>query len=521
MGAKRVTWVAVLVGAVGAIGIIGCRKGPAASKGDVSASAKASSTGGGNANNAKMWVPPLAGLAVDAAGTPWATGRIYSPFDFGSGMVSSSGGADLYLAKLDPTTCQATETFVFGGAGDNDQTANGVAVSSRGNVALIGSFTGEIAFTANRADGSGPSGKPGSAGLDFLQSGPPVPFYGVFNGHSKGGHIVPVKAHMVDVGSGALLSVGSNPGQNSFAICGKTDKAVANWSESAVTKGVITGGKAVAGGGMDIVVAKIDAATGSVIWGRQFGGVGEQVCDSVTVDNNGDVIIAGGYSGTLSFDKVALPKVADLTLAIIYVAKLEGSTGTAISAQTWRSAGRSNAYGLTVDSDSNIVLAGLLGADMDLGGGLRIANYGWTDAFVIKLTPALAPVWAKSFGDDDLDQGVKSVGVSSKGNVIIGGTFQGSLGTLGLVSAGKTAASDGFTAELAAADGAILSARAYGDAAGAQSVSVVTVARAASGALTNSIFVGGTFFSSITFGSTTLSNGSPRSFASYVARLAP
>jgi hypothetical protein len=271
---------------------------------------------------------------------------------------------------------------------------------------------------------------------------------------------------------------------------------------------------------MDILVAKIDAASGAVVWGRQFGGAGDQVCESVTVDNNGDVIIAGGYSGALAFDRVSLPKVADLSSALLYVAKLNGTTGAAIAARAWGHTGRSNAYGLVTDSDGNIVLGGALGADIDFGSGISITNFGWTDAFVVKLTSALVPVWAKSFGDADFDQVVKAVGVSSKGDVFIGGTFQGSLGILGLTSAGKTAP-DAFTAEFAAGDGATISAEAWGDGEGAQAVSTVTVARAVTGSLKNSKFIGGTFSSTIKFGATTLNSGSPKTLASYVARLVP
>ena len=510
MRRKHLIWVAAVLGTVSATGSMGCRRGPAAGKGATSASSKALSV---NATNAKMWVPPITGMAVSATGTPWVTGRIYNAFDFGSGFVASSGSADIYLVKLDPTTCLATATFVFGGRAGNDQASRGVAVASKGNVGMIGQFTGEIEFTDN---------KPGTDGLDFLRGGSGNHFYGVFDGASTGAHVTPVKTHTVDLGFGALLSVGSNPGQNAFAICGKTDKAVLQWSSSAANEGLITGGKAVAGGEMDIVVAKIDAATGSVIWGKQFGGVGNQVCESVTIDNNGDVLLAGGYSGALSFGGISLPTVADATVALLYVARLNGATGAAMTAKTWGFAGRSNALGLTVDADGNVIVAGSLGGDVDFGGGINITNLGWTDAFVVKLTPALAPIWAKSFGDADFDQQVKSVGVSSKGDVLIGGSFQGSLGTLGLTSAGKTAASaDAFTAELAKADGAVLSAHAYGDAAGAQAVSVVTVARSATGALANSTFIGGSFSSEITFAATTLNSGKPTFLASYVARLVP
>jgi hypothetical protein len=325
---------------------------------------------------------------------------------------------------------------------------------------------------------------------------------------------------MVGVGHGALMSIASNPGQNAFAICGKTDKAVPAWSDTGANRGVITGGHAVAGGDWDIVVAKIDAATGAVIWGKQFGGAGDQVCDSVAIDNDGDVIVAGGYSGTLSLGGIALPPAANTPeLALLYVAKLNGATGEAVAARTWGSEGRSSAYGLTVDANGNIVVAGALGGSIDFGGGISIASHGLTDAFVVKLTPELVPVWAKSFGDAQ-DQGVKSVGVSSKGNVFMGGSFQGSLGALGLASAGKTA-TNAFTAELAGVDGAVLAAHAYGDATGAQTVGVVTVARAATGRLADSTFVGGRFWGTLTFGSTSLTTDGPRSLTGYIARLFP
>jgi len=517
MGSKRVTWVAAVLGTVAVAGIMGCRKGAATGKGSTAVNASELSASG---STTKKWVPSLSGLAVGATGTLWAAGKIYSPFDFGAGTVASSGGADIYLTKLDPATSLATATFTFGDSGGKDQIATAVAIASSGNVSVIGYFSGEIDFTASTADGSGPSGKPGTAGLDFLQAGSAVPFFGVFDKASTGRYVTPIKVHMVDVGFGALLSVNANPGQNAFAICGKTSRAVADWSDSGANRGVITGDKAVAGGDMDIVVAKIDAATGAVLWGKQFGGAGNQVCESVTIDNNGDVIVAGGYSGTLKFGGAtsALPVQADTSLALLYVARLDGTSGAPIAARTWGTAGRSNAYSVTVDASSNIIVAGVLGGDIDFGGGISITNAGWTDAFVVKLTSTLAPVWAKSFGDADFDQTARSVGVTSIGDVFIGGSFKGNLGTLGLTSTNQTTV-DAFTAKLAASDGAVLDAHAYGDAAGAQAVSSIAVARTATGALANSVFIGGSFSSSITLMGTTLSTGSPSAWASFVARL--
>ena len=476
-----------------------------------------------NPTLAKKLVPPLMGIGVSASGTPWIAGNIFNPFDFGSGSVTSSGSADIYLAKMDPTTNLATQTFTFGNTGGNDQVASGVAVASSGNVGLIGTFTGEIDFTANNSDGSGPSGNPGTAGTDFIQNASAIPFYAVFDGTSSGAFVTPKFAHMVDLGTGTLLAVGSNPTQNAFAICGKTSKAVPNFSASGATKGLITGGSAVAGGGMDIIVAKIDGTTGQVIWGKQFGGASDQICESVAVDNNGDVVISGGYTGTLNFGgtTTALPVVSDTTLALLYVAKLKSADGTGLSAQTWGTVGRTDAYALTIDASNNIVVAGSLGGNIAFSGSISISDLGLTDAFVAKFTTALVPVWAKSFGDANFDQTAKAVAVSSAGDVFVGGSFKGSMGSLGITSASTTAL-DAWTVQLASADGSVIcTAKAYGDAAGAQAVGAITQARTATGALADSVMMGGAFSSQISLGGTLLDTGSASVAASYITRVVP
>jgi len=532
MRSKRLTWLVTLLGTVIATSMVGCRTRQAAHEEAVSPSTKqqpvqnetplgSAKAPSAAANNARLWIPPLTSMAVTTTGIPWATGRIQKPFDFGSGAVAPSENGDIYLTKIDPMTCLASSTFLINGTRGKDLVSDGIAVASGGNVGIIGSFTGEIDFTDRNADGSGPGGQPGVPGKDFLQTGASVPFYAVLDGASTGAHVTPIKAHLVAMGHGRLLSIASNPSQDAFAICGRTDKAVPAWSDAAASKGVITGGNAVAGGDWDILVAKIDAATGAVIWGKQFGGAGDQVCDSVAIDNSGDVIIAGGYSGTLSFGRIALPTTANTPdLALLYVAKLNRSTGAVMAARTWGGAGRMSAHALTVDAKSNIVVAGALGGNIDFGSGISVNSYGLTDAFVVKLNPRLAPVWAKSYGDSQ-DQAVKSVGVSSRGNVFIGGWFQSSLGALGLTSAGKTT-TNAFTAELSGTHGDILAAHAYGDSAGTHAVHAVTVARTATGSLADSTFIGGSFWGTITFGSTSLTMSSPpRSLASYLARVVP
>jgi hypothetical protein len=101
----------------------------------------------------------------------------------------------------------------------------------------------------------------------------------------------------------------------------------------------------------------------------------------------------------------------------------------------------------------------------------------------------------------------------------MGGAFTGTLtGLSGLTSNGNTS-TDAFTVQLAGATGAILCAQSYGDSAGNQNAAYLTVATAASNAVT----FGGNFSGTMTLGSLTGSHVTltAASNSGYVAGLVP
>jgi hypothetical protein len=471
-------------------------------------------------------------------GTLWAVGQVNGAFNFGTDanpvtnlytgpLPGAQPNNDAILLKLDPTTGLATAAFDFGDgsatdhSGTNDQSSVGVAVASSGNVGLIGVFNnGEIDFTSlnNDSDGSAP-------GFDYLfTTTAGTSFYATFDGTSTGSYVTPIKEHMVDMGSGSLTTIVSNPGQNAFVVCGQADKVVA---QSTKQLGLLTTTSSwVTGNRQDIVVAKINAADGTVLWGQQIGGAGDQLCQSATIDNNGDVIISGDYGvGTpASFFTTSSPAPA-LGMAFIFVAKLDGTTGNVVAAQGWGSTGRSDAFAVTVDASNNLLLAGDISGAVDFGNDansndVSIAYLGLTDAFVAKFTSALVPIWAKSYGDAAHDQAVNGIAADSSGNVFVGGTYSGSLGGLGLNSASPTSP-DAFIAQLARANGSLLCARSYGDAVGRQDILAGGVVSGAAGGLPNAVFIGGMFASSMTLGSTTITTPGSGTRYPFVARLSP
>ena len=496
------------------------------------------STGG--VSWAKAWDPHTVSLitsAVSPAGIPWATGYFSAATDFGTGTPLPSpadGQTDAFLVKLDPLSGLVTQAFSFGYQGGMSRLGTGVAVASTNNVGVIGNYYGEIDFDPNHAadpnynQGNGPIDNVDSLSKSSVVQGAAMNFILVASGASTMPEITPLKAHNIDVGTGAIVAIASNPSQSRLTICGKSSRLVGSYSTAASNAGLLTAGNygtggtgltaATYGGSMDIVVAVIDASNdpnsvGKVIWGRQFGGAGDQACESVAMDSAGNVAVAGNYNGTLFFDptNTALQLDAGSTsgaLALPFVAVLDPN-GTPVHAASWGTSGLSDVNGIAFDSSSpaNIVIGGSLGATITVtinSQPVQVVDQGKTDGFVAKLNSSLVPQWAMSFGDALYDQKVHALALSSSGSVFIGGSFEGTLNGLNGLTSNGNATFDAFSAELSGADGSVVCAQPYGDADGTQKVFALTVASAATGPLADSVMIGGSFSNTIALGSTTL-----------------
>ncbi|WP_437997557.1 SBBP repeat-containing protein [Sorangium sp. So ce185] len=110
-----------------------------------------------------------------------------------------------------------------------------------------------------------------------------------------------------------------------------------------------------------------------------------------------------------------------------------------------RAAGMQVPTDIAVDGDGSTIIAGNFDGSLDIGGA-RLVGHETDDIFVIKLGPSGAPVWSKSFGDDNI-QHVQRISTDADGNVLLIGHFRGTIDLGGgpLVSAG---ARDIFVAKL-------------------------------------------------------------------------
>ena len=144
----------------------------------------------------------------------------------------------------------------------------------------------------------------------------------------------------------------------------------------------------------------------------------------LTVDSAGNAIVAGGFETSMGtepgFDTTYRGGMNDA-----YVAKFSRSGvlqwGMYIGGFDWETA-----KAVTTDADGNIYLLGnTASGDFPVTQGLDTTLSGWSDIFLVKLSPAGDLVWARYIGGD-MEECADDIAVLPNGNVILTGTTSSS-----------------------------------------------------------------------------------------------
>lgn len=164
-------------------------------------------------------------------------------------------------------------------------------------------------------------------------------------------------------------------------------------------------------------------------WAGNMGGPGNDLGNSIVVDDQGNSYTTGSYSGTADFDPGA--GVFTLTAAgagDAFITKLD-SAGNLIWAKSVGGADNDGGTSVAVDPSGNVYLTGLFWgtADFDPGPGTyNLTSVGSYDLYILKLDPSGGFLWAASFGGTDGDYG-NAVTPDPSGGVYITGTFEGTV----------------------------------------------------------------------------------------------
>jgi hypothetical protein len=190
-------------------------------------------------------------------------------------------------------------------------------------------------------------------------------------------------------------------------------------------------------------------------WSQGFGDAYGQYGRCIVVADNGDIIIAGYYEGSINLGGGWLTSAGGFD---IFLAKFDAS-GAHLWSRSFGSTGAQYPGGLDVLSNGQILLVGHFENTINFGTG-TLTSHGSYDVFVAKFFPTGVSFWSRSFGDAAADYG-RGVAQANGGMTYLVGDFSGSIDLGGgpLVSAGGV---DIWHAELDGSNGAHLWSHSYG-----------------------------------------------------------
>lgn len=326
-------------------------------------------------------------LAFDSAGNLFIAGNYYGAPDLGCGALPLGAGGT-FVAKLDAAG-QCVWSRGFPGAHvENPRlaiTANG------GAVALAGLFRGTLNF-----GGGAFTSASGQQGLFLARL------------DSTGGHVW--SKHFQTTGGGTFadaLGVAFD-GSGNLALAGGFSGYL-NLGASAMRSR----------GGQDGFVGRFNGS-GGLTWARRFGDAADQVAHGVATDGSGNVVLTGGFGGTLALDTVTLTSGS---ASDAFLLKLDGTGHAAWGRQFTDAFGTQHGEQVAVDAAGHIATSGRYSGYIDLGAG-PLENEGESKRYVAKLDGADTLLWNLAFVNDGAGFDAR-MAVEPGGDVHVGGQYTG------------------------------------------------------------------------------------------------
>ncbi len=336
-------------------------------------------------------------IAVDSIRNSYVTGYFWGSATFGTTTLTSSGYEDIFIAKLD---INGNWLWAKKAGGTYWDYGYSITVDANGNSYVTGIFYGNATFGTTILTSSG--------------------YYDIFVAKldSNGNWLWAKKAGGIDMDYGYGIAVDANG--NSYVTGCFWDSA---------TFGTTT---FTSSGGYDIFVAKLDSS-GNWLWVKQAGGTSGDDGHNITVDDNGNSYVTGYYySGIATFGTTTLTSSG---YEDIFVAKLD-SNGNWLWAKQAGGTGHDYGLSITVDANGNSYVTGYFDGSATFGTTTLISS-GEDDIFVAKIDPNGNWLWAKKAGGTSWDYGC-GIAVDANGNSYITGYFDDSVtfGTTTLISSG-------------------------------------------------------------------------------------
>jgi hypothetical protein len=272
--------------------------------------------------------------------------------------------------------------------------------------------------------------------------------------------IDPVLSYATYVGGGGLSAV------TGLALDPSGSLYVAGWTE-ALDFNIVVPVQASNQGGVDVFVAKLNAAGTAYVYATYIGGRGDDRAAAIAVDSSGEAYVTGATSST-NFPLVApvrstlgggrdafALKLSAFGNRMIYSTYLGGSNTDAGNA-------------IAIDSLGNAYIAGDTASnDFPVSGAAQTTLGGGTDAFVTKLTPSGVISFSTFLGGSGTEH-AGGMAVDLSGNVYVaGGTTSTNFPVVTPLQAVSGGSQDAFLTKLSSTGSQIVYSTYFGGSGGA------------------------------------------------------
>jgi hypothetical protein len=250
--------------------------------------------------------------------------------------------------------------------------------------------------------------------------------------------------------------------------------------------------------GHDIFIVKYDAS-GNVLWAKSAGGTDADYVNGMTTDVNGNVFVTGSFlSQNIAFGSITLTNTGSQNF---FIAKYDAS-GNVIWAKSGTGIGTDGGLDISTDASGSVIATGYFEGSTITFGSITLTNTGLysDDIFIVKYDASGNPLWAKSAGGTDYDQG-RNISIDLDGNVFVSGIFKSNTISYGptILTNANWGNTDIFVVKFDAS-GNILWAKSAGGTGNEKGYGISTDPN-------GNVFLRGSYYSSsITFGTFTLIN---------------
>jgi len=396
------------------------------------------------------------GVAVESGGSSYVHGTFWGTVNFGAATLTSAGGSDVFVLRLD---VGGDVLWAKRAGGTGNDTASAIRFGGTGQIYTTGHFQGSVTLAGGTLNSAGASDV---YGVVFNTAGT------VTHAASGGGATSDLGMDLALDADGRVVIVGAFTGSATFggttlssggfedafvwryvpplptiAICvggtlaDSTGRLASDSAGNLYLSGVFSGSIQIGSftlnslGGADFFVAKFNAS-GTAVWAVRGGSASNDTVPSLARDVGGNLYVAGNLGGAATLGSSSLGLGG-------FVAKLDPNGNFLWATQIGTSSSRPMSVQV---GSSQVYVLGEYTASMTLG-ATTLTPVGGNDIYVTRLSQSTgAFVWAKSIGSASSDY-VESLAVDKDDGLYAVGHFYSPL-TIGSTTLTSSGGADGM-----------------------------------------------------------------------------